>query len=235
MAVVDTYRDPLANIAFVPSAGSELAIDNLTVRLASDEPIATLPDIALGAGDGLLVSGPSGSGKSSVFRAIAGLWPLGDGTIRLPGRVLALPQRPYFPLGTLRQALAYPMLADTVAEAEIRAAMADTGLTHLAERLDEQADWATALSGGEQQRVGLARALLHRPTVLLLDEAVSTLEDAEARELYRMLSEKLPGAIVISVGRSAARVGPHHRTIEMIGASGGGRAHGPLALAAVSA
>jgi vitamin B12/bleomycin/antimicrobial peptide transport system ATP-binding/permease protein len=181
------------------------------------------------------VSGPSGTGKSTLMRALAGIWPLGQGRIALPDgtRVLALPQRPYFPLGTLRQALAYPTPAGNVADADIRAAMADTGLAHLAERLDEEADWATALSGGDQQRIGIARALLHQPTVLLLDETVSTLEDAEARELYRLLADKLPRAIVISAGRSAARVGAHQRTIELTGSPHAGRA--PLALAAVSA
>ena len=86
-------------------------------------------------------------------------------------------------------------------------------------RLDEEADWSTVLSGGEQQRIGFARVLLHRPDLVLLDEAVSTLEDAEARDLYRMLFERLPQAIVISVGRSAVLAGLHRRTIEMTGAS----------------
>src|SRR5436305_6787440 len=116
MAVIDTYRDPLANIAFVESPSPELAIDHLTVRLASGDPIASVQKVTLAPGEGLLVSGPSGSGKSSLFRALAGLWPLGDGMIRLPegGHVLALPQRPYFPLGTLRQARTYSTLADAV-------------------------------------------------------------------------------------------------------------------------
>src|SRR5436190_3795183 len=138
MAVVDAYRDPLAKIAFTPAPVRDMAIDNLVVRLATGEPIAAVPNIALSPGDGLLVSGHSGSGKSSLFRALAGLWPLGDGAIRLPqgARILALPQRPYFPLGTLRQALTYPALAGEIGDAELRGAVAGAGLSHLAERLD---------------------------------------------------------------------------------------------------
>ena len=152
------------------------------------------------------MSGSSGSGKSSLFRALAGLWPLGDGTIRLPqgAHVLALPQRPYFPLGTLRSALTYPKPADEVADVVIREAMAAVGLGHLAERLDEEAEWASALSGGEQQRVALARALIARPAVLLLDEAVTTLEDEDGRELYRVVAKRLPDTIIVSTGRPGA-------------------------------
>ena len=219
MAVIDSYRDPLANIAFVETAGHDLAIDNLTVRLASGEPIASVSNVALKPGEGLLVSGPSGSGKSSLFRALASLWPLGDGTIRLPagGRVLALPQRPYFPLGTLRQSLAYPTLAEAVDDTAVREAMAAAGLSHLADRLDEAAEWGTVLSGGEQQRVAFARALIGRPAVLLLDEAVTTLEEHDGAELYRMIAQHLPETIVISIGRPAALSGLHRRAIVLSG------------------
>ena len=231
MKVVDTHRDPLARIAFVPTPGADLTIDNLVVRLGSGEPIATVPAIKLAPGEGLLVSGHSGSGKSSLFRALAGLWPLGDGAIRLPesGRVLALPQRPYFPLGTLRQALTYPTLADKVDDSALRDAMAAAGLIHLVPRLEEEAEWATVLSGGEQQRVAFARALIAKPSVLLLDEAVTTLEEAEADALYRMLAECLPETIVISIGRAALLAPLHARAIVLDGvaASARGAARAP--------
>jgi len=234
MGEVDRPGLPGASLEIESSNARDLSIADLVLRLPSGEPIAAVPALKLAPADRLLVSGPSGAGKSCLFRGLAGTWPLGQGHIRFPrgARVLALPQRPYFPLGTLRQAMTYPTVAEEVHDAVVREAMAAAGLGHLGERLDEEAEWSTVLSGGEQQRVGFARALVHRPTILLLDEAVSTLEEAEARDLYGLLAEKLPGTIIISTGRSGALASLHDRTLEMTGSSVAGRAQRP-ALAAV--
>jgi putative ATP-binding cassette transporter len=236
MGEVDRPGLPGACLDIARSAGADLSIKDLVLRLPDREPIASVPALDLAPADRLLVSGPSGAGKSSLFRGLAGTWPLGDGHVRFPqgARVLALPQRPYFPLGTLRQAVTYPMPAEDADDRLVHEAMAAAGLGHLAERLDEEAEWSTVLSGGEQQRVGFARALIQRPTILLLDEAVSTLQEAEARELYGLLAEKLPNAIVISTGRAAVLADWHRHTMEMTGSSVAGRAPRP-ALAPVPA
>jgi vitamin B12/bleomycin/antimicrobial peptide transport system ATP-binding/permease protein len=128
---------------------------------------------------------------------------------------MVMPQRPYFPLGTLRQAVAYPVPAERVTDEDVRAALAAVHLGHLAPRLDEDADWSVMLSSGEQQRIAFARVLLRRPSVLLFDEPVSTLDDAAGRELYGMLLERLPGAIVLSIDRREVLRDLHPRMIAM--------------------
>jgi putative ATP-binding cassette transporter len=232
MHAVDAHEATAARIS-IADGEAGLSIHGLTVRTASGEAIASLQDLKLEPGERVLVRGPSGAGKSSLCRAIAGIWPSGEGQISLPrkSRVLALPQRPYFPLGTLRQALTYPTPMDDVDDATIRAALTDAGLAHLADRLDEDADWSTLLSGGEQQRTAFARAFIRRPDVLLLDEAVSTLEEAEARDLYALLSQRLPEAVVISVGRSSVLAELHQRVVDIV-AIAANRALMPAARAA---
>jgi putative ATP-binding cassette transporter len=232
MQAVDAIDVPGMGIS-IADGEAGLSIHGLAVRTVNGETIASLQDLELAPGEHVLVRGASGAGKSSLCRAIAGIWPTGEGRIRLPGeaRVLALPQRPYFPLGTLRQALTYPTPMEDVDDATIRAALTDAGLDHLADRLDEDADWSTLLSGGEQQRVAFARALIRKPDVLLLDEAVSTLEDAEARDLYALLSERLPKVVMISIGRTSALAELHQRVVDVV-APTPGRAPMPAARAA---
>lgn len=206
MQRVDDHHNADAKIGMTVLPGDDrLRVDGLVLRLPNGETMASFGDIDLSPGERLLVSGASGTGKSSLFRALSGLWPLGEGAIRFPqdARVFTLPQRSYFPLGSLRQAIAYPTLVENADDEAICNALRAVGLGHLAHRLDEEADWPTVLAGGEQQRAAFARALLAKPDVLLLDEPVSALEEADAAALYRLLAERLPRTIVITIGRAA--------------------------------
>ena len=206
MQTVDDRRAADANIDVSAQHGEcRLQVDDLVLRLPSGEAMAAVSRLELQPGERLLVGGASGAGKSSFVRALSGLWPLGEGAIRLPenAKVFTLPQRTYFPLGSLRQAIAYPTLVEHADDAAICDALRAVGLAHLTHRLDEEADWPAVLAGGEQQRAAFARALLAKPDVLLLDEPVSALEQTDADALYRLLAERLPHAIVITIGRAA--------------------------------
>ncbi len=218
MAAVDAQQKSGAGIVEVTTgAGGGLEVAGLALRLPSGGSIAQVPSLALKPGERVLVTGPSGAGKSSLLRGLTGLWPPGEGRVVLPGTgdVLVMPQRPYFPLGTLRQAVTYPIPADALKDEEVREALAAVGLGHLALRLDEDADWNVMLSGGEQQRVAFARVLLSRPAMLLFDEPVSTLDDAAGRELYRILLERLPQTMILSIDRRGVLQDFHDRTLHM--------------------
>ncbi len=218
MVMVDESRaETVGTIAVSRTGGDELEFEGLSIRLPDGSEISGLPAMGLRPGDRLMITGPSGSGKSTLFRALAGLWPAGSGKVEFPkdGQVLVMPQRPYFPLGTLRTAVAYPLLQEQVPEAELVAALQAVGLPYLASRLDEEADWSVLLSGGEQQRIGIARALIRKPTVLLFDEPVAALADASGRELYLTLLEKLPGAVVLTIDRREVLRDYHPKIVEL--------------------
>jgi putative ATP-binding cassette transporter len=152
-----------------------------------------------------MITGPSGSGKSTLFRTLAGIWPFGSGRLELSekGQRFFLPQRAYVPIGTLRAAACYPSPDGTFSDARIVEALSALGLEKLADRLDEDAHWEQQLSGGEQQRLALARALLHEPEWLFLDEATAGLEEAMEERVYELIEERLPGAALISIAHRA--------------------------------
>ncbi len=239
MHAVDVSRArTTGTIAVMHHAQDEVDVSDLSIRLPDGSVIAGLPTLSLRPGDRVMITGPSGSGKSTLFRALTGLWPAGAGRVSFPadGDVLVMPQRPYFPLGTLRTAITYPRPDDEVDDASIVAALEEVGLPHLAPRLDEEADWSVLLSGGEQQRVGIARALLRKPNVLLFDEPVAALSDASARELYRMLLDRLPDAVVMTVDRREVLREFHPKVVELETATSGlphARPERPLAIQSV--
>ena len=141
-----------------------------------------------------MLIGPSGSGKSTLFRAVAGIWPYACGDIAEPrASLMLLPQRPYVPIGALRNALSYPASPEAFSEAALREALAAVGLEALADRLDAIDNWQMRLSGGEQQRLAIARALLAAPDWLFLDEATSALDEASEDQIYRALARCCPG------------------------------------------
>jgi vitamin B12/bleomycin/antimicrobial peptide transport system ATP-binding/permease protein len=209
----------------IERAGAGVAVEALDLDLPDGRPLQQ--DIALAAvpGKPLLITGPSGVGKSTVLRAIAGLWPFGRGHIRVAdGRALFLPQRPYLPLGTLADALVYPRAAAELPRERLVEALRAVGMPQLVERLDEEGNWAQRLSIGEQQRVAFARVLLARPEIVFLDEATSALDEAAEMSLYRLLREAPWRPTIVSVG--------HHGTLQRFHDAVVDLAHRPVSQAA---
>ncbi len=179
-------------------------LHDVTLALPDGRALLTGADLKLPSGRSTVVSGRSGTGKSTLFRAIAGIWPFGSGTVERPsGKVLFLPQRPYIPLGTLRHAVAYPRSPADVSDAAVRQALTDVGLGALLPDLDTEQPWAQRLSGGEQQRLAVARALLLEPAWLFLDEATASLDPEAEADLYRLLREQLPDTTILSIAHRA--------------------------------
>ncbi|HJQ60758.1 MAG TPA: ATP-binding cassette domain-containing protein, partial [Vineibacter sp.] len=176
-------------------------------------------------GERVLVMGESGTGKSTLMRSIAGLWPWGRGSIELPadGKFMFLPQRPYLPLGTLRAALAYPSPADAFDDATLRTALERVGLPALVDRLDEDQRWDHTLSGGELQKLAFARLLLQRPDWIVMDEATAALDENSQHMLMELLAGELSGAALISIGHRPGLDQYHDRTLVLVRGEEGAR------------
>jgi putative ATP-binding cassette transporter len=197
------------------AAGQAITLDNLEIGLPQGAPLLASTSVELKPGEHVLLTGPSGSGKSTFFRSLAGIWPYWKGRIRMPkgARLLFLPQKPYLPLGPLKHAVSYPDDASRHPDEEVREALGAVGLGHLAPDLERSENWAQVLSGGEQQRLAFARALLNQPEWLFLDEATASLPEDAQDALYRLLKDRLQNTTFVSIGHRESLAEHHVRRL----------------------
>lgn len=199
------------------SDGSAIALQDLVLQLPNGTPLIAADSLSFRKGERTLMTGPSGSGKSTLFRAIAGIWPFGAGTVTVPSgaTMMMLPQRPYFPVGSLRGAIEYPAKEGAFTDAQIAEALLAVGLPKLAAQPGEHGHWNRTLSLGEQQRLGIARALLHVPQYLFLDEATASLDEPSEKALYRLIEERLPDTTIVSIGHRSTLDALHQRNVAL--------------------
>lgn len=205
--------------------GAMLSLDDLSVTLNDGTGVVKETKVEINPGERVLVAGESGTGKSTLVRAVAGLWPWGGGSVNFHAgkRLFMLPQRPYIPTGTLRRAVAYPAAADNWTVDEIDAALDKVGLGYLRDRIEEEAPWDQTLSGGEKQRLAFARLLLHEPDIVVLDEATSALDEKSQDKMMQTVIQALPKVTVISVAHRAELEAFHSRKITLERREGGAK------------
>jgi vitamin B12/bleomycin/antimicrobial peptide transport system ATP-binding/permease protein len=215
MSVARKEATRRAGISVVANGVSGIRADRLELALPDGSVLLPEMDLAIERGDTLLITGPTGAGKSTLFRALAGIWPFGTGSVRVPegAHLLFLPQRPYLPIGSLRDVVSYP--AGHFEDEQIRCVLTATGLSAFTDRLDEADNWALQLSGGEQQRLAIARAILQQPEWLFLDEATAALDDTSEAQMYALLRMRLPNTAIVSIAHRAGVAPFHERHIAL--------------------
>jgi putative ATP-binding cassette transporter len=206
--------------------GAAIRLKDVSVALSDGTVVVDDADVTVQFGEKVLVAGESGTGKSTLVRAIAGLWPWGEGEITLAqgAKMFLMPQKPYIPLGTLRRAVTYPRSAEDFDDKEIAEVLEAVGLEHIVEKLDdEEAKWDRTLSGGEQQRLAFARLFLHEPDIVVMDEATSALDPESQAMLMNSLGERLPKTAIISVGHRPELEAFHERKVNLVRRKGGAK------------
>ncbi|NIJ72720.1 ABC transporter ATP-binding protein/permease [Xanthomonas sp. F4] len=215
-ALQDVHAQP-AGIHVSQTPESAIATHGLALHRPDGAPLTTIPALRMRRGERWLLRGASGAGKSTLLRAVAGIWPYGEGEIDKPrdGRLMFLPQRSYIPQGTLKAALCYPGQPEDFDDGRVQDVLHEVRLSTLAGRLHDSDRWQQTLSGGEQQRLAICRALLHRPDYLFLDEATSALDPDTERALYQALVHALPDSTLISVAHRESLAAYHDHVLDM--------------------
>ena len=212
-------------ITRIEKEGPAFQIQNLSVELDDGTVVVKDADVLIQPGERVLLVGESGTGKTTLTRAIAGLWPWGHGNISIPhgAKMVLMPQRPYIPLGTLRRAATYPLALSEAADATVRELMTTVGLGYLVDHLDEESPWNRILSGGECQRLAFVRLMLHQPDIVVMDEATSALDPPSQEHLMTLLAERLPDTAVVSIAHRPELEAFHHRKLVFERRPGGAR------------
>ncbi len=227
VANLDEIDRTVAKIECVRHPEGKLAFDGVQVRLSDGRVVIAEATAEIEPGDRVLIMGESGAGKSTLFRAVAGLWLWGEGTIRHPDpdTMMFMPQRPYLPLGTLRAAITYPDRPDAFDTQVVEKAVRRVGLGDFVPTLDDETRVDKSLSLGQQQLIGFARLLLHKPAWVFLDEATSALDEVSQRRVMSIFDQELNGATVLSIGHRPGLETFHSRTLHLIRTPEGARLH----------
>lgn len=232
-AAIDGHRAAIdSRVAIVQSPTEGLSVEGVAVRDPGGRPIVACADFTVPPATSLSIAGDTSSGKTALVRAIAGLWSDGHGIVRVGSgaRLMIAPQQGYLPLTTLREALVYPAADVTADDAHLRSALADAGLVHLSETLDQAGRWDQSLSSGERQRIAIARLLLHRPDIVILDDAMTALDDSARAELLFRLRTAMPDSAILNVGQSPRLLPGAGRSLSLERHPGGARLDDTLSI-----